>query len=461
MQLDEYDRMNPYWTPNPQVSSKPDNTWSCDSCRIDGLYNTEDSDKCAQYGYSYPDRNYCCKCMFERHLKGGGTTLILPENERMQSMQGCKQCVDRYNKENPQQTSTPLHRPATANSDPAAVPSAYIFTTRAGSESRASCAGTYWKDDSFLHNGKPVYVNLEKPLFIVFQDGKWWMAAGQPPLAEGGGRLRSNAIAWLAREDRPDSTDGVENSRGSTHQGWDKRWCGNNQAGILDGWIDYEVEAVETDTTEGMKEASKAACTTSTSQTTLIDFIQNLHISDEEKETTLKIANDELLTTALLLGLTDAEFEELGLDVEVRLAIRNKMVAVRGKFAGSWKKEPDEGWHYDLELEIFTDNQDNEITGCIVWTLRATPSSYYVQYNGKSAKEFVFGTYDAVSRIVSLEGRDKEDPLNIIACDKYNFTLSLDGMHLNGRSLSDSNPESDPGDWCGLVIAQRVDPARS
>lgn len=55
--------------------------------------------------------------------------------------------------------------------------------------------------------------------------------------------------------------------------------------------------------------------------------------------------------------------------------------------------------------------------------------------------EFLSGSYDKESRVVEVEGTNKDDPEGIIALDAYRLTLSEDGLSLSGSSRTNS------GNW--------------
>lgn len=76
-----------------------------------------------------------------------------------------------------------------------------------------------------------------------------------------------------------------------------------------------------------------------------------------------------------------------------------------------------------------------QVTGQIVWTLLRTANPKKMGLSGQSATEFVSGTFDAVTKTVTLAGVRKDDPAGMIILDKYRLTISDDGRSMNGISF--------------------------
>ena len=93
------------------------------------------------------------------------------------------------------------------------------------------------------------------------------------------------------------------------------------------------------------------------------------------------------------------------------------------------------GWEYSLAMRL--EIQDGAVEGTNLWRLLQYPEGGRDYGRGKTATEFLLGTYDAARRSLELRGTSKDDPDDIIiALDSYTLTLSEDGGSLCGTTAS-------------------------
>lgn len=111
---------------------------------------------------------------------------------------------------------------------------------------------------------------------------------------------------------------------------------------------------------------------------------------------------------------------------------------VVGSWEGIWMSPFSRDWEYSITLQL--EISDGQVTGTNLWKLVKYPEGGKDYGSGKTATEFLSGTYNAELRVVELEGTSKEDPDEIISLDAYKFTRSEDGSSLSGNSKSN-------GDW--------------
>jgi hypothetical protein len=64
---------------------------------------------------------------------------------------------------------------------------------------------------------------------------------------------------------------------------------------------------------------------------------------------------------------------------------------------------------------------------------------------GKSAVEFVRGTYDATSHVLRLTGYSKTDPDTVISLDRYHLLLADNGIVIGGMTATG-------GSWQGSLM---------
>jgi hypothetical protein len=86
-------------------------------------------------------------------------------------------------------------------------------------------------------------------------------------------------------------------------------------------------------------------------------------------------------------------------------------------------------WEYSTVLSVVI--SQGLAYGSNTWTVIQSPHDSWA---GKSATEYLEGTYNYTTRLLELRGTSKDDPENIITLDAYQLTLSEDGMSLSGKS---------------------------
>ena len=104
--------------------------------------------------------------------------------------------------------------------------------------------------------------------------------------------------------------------------------------------------------------------------------------------------------------------------------------------AGSWSGDLSypSGASFSAQADL-TDEGGGRVRGQIVWTLVRTGNRGKTDKIGLSATEFVQGTYDAATRMLSLNGYNESDANNLIILDKYRVILAEDNRRLNGYSF--------------------------
>lgn len=88
------------------------------------------------------------------------------------------------------------------------------------------------------------------------------------------------------------------------------------------------------------------------------------------------------------------------------------------------------------------------VTGKINWTFKLSPKVEEQRLIGRSATEFVRGSFDPRNRVLMFQGYDKEDHYGVIALDSYRLTISDDAQEIQGKTYSN-------GTWEGEFIARR------
>ena len=104
---------------------------------------------------------------------------------------------------------------------------------------------------------------------------------------------------------------------------------------------------------------------------------------------------------------------------------------------GSWKGDWNSKSTYFTAVASLTETGGN-VSGQIVWTLQRTLNPKKINKVGISATEYVQGTFNPVTRMVSLRGVRKDDPNNIVILDKYNLSLAENNQLLSGKSINGS-----------------------
>lgn len=118
-----------------------------------------------------------------------------------------------------------------------------------------------------------------------------------------------------------------------------------------------------------------------------------------------------------------------------------------GKWTGQWTSE--KGGLSDAEVTL-NDDGANQISGFIEWTLRKSVNPNKKDKTGMKAIEYVQGTYDPLTRVISVTGYKKKDPNDLIVLDSYKLTLSEDNNILRGSTRNQ-------GKWSGKLNLKRTE----
>lgn len=118
-------------------------------------------------------------------------------------------------------------------------------------------------------------------------------------------------------------------------------------------------------------------------------------------------------------------------------------------FVGSWQGEwsNPNGYIYIADMQL-TAASDGSILGRIHWILKQSPRADEQAKLGMSGIEFVSGTYDTDSRLLSFDGISKTDPNNILGLDKYRLLLAENSNVIGGITLNN-------GSWRGVFLLTR------
>lgn len=118
-------------------------------------------------------------------------------------------------------------------------------------------------------------------------------------------------------------------------------------------------------------------------------------------------------------------------------------------FVGSWQGEwsNPNGYIYVADMQL-TAGSDGSILGRIHWTLKQSPVAGEQTRLGMTGTEFVSGTYDSSSRVLSFEGIGKTDPHTILGLDKYRLLLAENSNVIGGITFNNGN-------WRGVFSLTR------
>lgn len=119
-------------------------------------------------------------------------------------------------------------------------------------------------------------------------------------------------------------------------------------------------------------------------------------------------------------------------------------------FVGNWQGEWSNpgGYIYTADMQLSAAS-DGSILGKIHWVLKQSPNADEQAKLGMSGTEFVSGTYDSDSRVLSFEGVSKTDPNNILGLDNYKLLLAENSNVMGGIT-------SNNGSWRGVFSLTRA-----
>ncbi len=111
-------------------------------------------------------------------------------------------------------------------------------------------------------------------------------------------------------------------------------------------------------------------------------------------------------------------------------APRINLTDVDGFWKGKWST--DSGTMLDIEFTLRSVG-DNRVEGQIKWTMRRTVRPDKKEKIGLSATEYIRGSFDPSTRLLTASGYRKDDPNDVLVMlDNYRLTVSEDGHHLTG-----------------------------
>jgi hypothetical protein len=118
--------------------------------------------------------------------------------------------------------------------------------------------------------------------------------------------------------------------------------------------------------------------------------------------------------------------------------------ALAGSWTGTWS-----GGNFTYDAIATLDvNAAGDISGTIVWTLRATANGNGKNKIGMRAIEYVSGKYYPATEAVVLDGYRKDDPNGIWEPDKYRLILSPTHSAMGGIT-------SEHDSWAGQLFLRR------
>ena len=123
----------------------------------------------------------------------------------------------------------------------------------------------------------------------------------------------------------------------------------------------------------------------------------------------------------------------------------NSFALVSGTWRGQWIDHF--GYVYHAEMHLGA-SENGAVQGEITWTLQKSPQEKEQSKLNLTGVEIVRGTYDPVSRVLSLDGVAKTDPNSILGLDKYRLILADTDSVLGGITW-------DHGSWGGLISLVR------
>jgi hypothetical protein len=124
----------------------------------------------------------------------------------------------------------------------------------------------------------------------------------------------------------------------------------------------------------------------------------------------------------------------------------NALFKPSGVWIGAWSSE--KGGFSEAEMTL-NDEGANQISGFIVWTLRRSVNPNKSEKVGMKAVEYVQGTYDPLTRVISVTGYEKKDPNDLIVLDSYKLSLSENNNKLRGSTRNQ-------GKWSGTLKLERA-----
>jgi Flp pilus assembly protein TadG len=122
------------------------------------------------------------------------------------------------------------------------------------------------------------------------------------------------------------------------------------------------------------------------------------------------------------------------------------LTELTGKWQGQWSSPFGTIFSANLYLEPISTN--NGVQGQINWTMKSTPQEAKQSKVGLTAIEYVKGSYNPETRMLTMEGYRKDDPNSIITLDKYRLVLAEGNRSLGGATWNH-------GRWRGRLSLSR------
>ena len=107
-------------------------------------------------------------------------------------------------------------------------------------------------------------------------------------------------------------------------------------------------------------------------------------------------------------------------------------ISPAGNWQGQWTNGKGSAFGQQLTLK---DDGNGRLSGQVVHTLQQTANPQKMGKIGLTAVEYVQGTYDPTTRLISLSGVRKDDPNDLIILDKYRLSLSGDNSTIAGATV--------------------------
>jgi serine/threonine protein kinase len=117
-----------------------------------------------------------------------------------------------------------------------------------------------------------------------------------------------------------------------------------------------------------------------------------------------------------------------------------------GTWQGQWYSPL--GTIFSASVHLESTGSNSSVQGNINWTMKSTPLEAKQSRVGLTAIEYVKGSYDPVTRLLTMQGYSKDDPNNLIILDKYRLVLAEDGRALGGATWNH-------GSWRGRLSLSR------
>jgi cytoskeletal protein RodZ len=103
--------------------------------------------------------------------------------------------------------------------------------------------------------------------------------------------------------------------------------------------------------------------------------------------------------------------------------------------SGTWQGQWTNGKAYYGQQLTLQDNGNGKVSGQIIHTLQRSSNPQKMDKVGLTAVEFVQGSYNPNTRIITLAGVRKNDPNDLIILDKYRLSLSGDSSTIAGETV--------------------------